>query len=228
MENAQSLGKMRNYFFETRKPGYWQNTFESAQIIETILPDLLGNHSTVEKTMLQIKGDVVKTVTEFPFEMEVAPTQNIEVTKTGSFPVYLTSYQKYWDKAPKEYKDNFEVTTHFSNDSSSKLKAGEEVTLTAEVKVKHDAQYVMINIPIPGGCSYAEKRNYFRNESHREYFKNETAIFCEFLPVGEYSFEIKLIPRYSGVYTLNPAKAELMYFPVFSGNNEMQKVKIQE
>ncbi len=224
--NAGTLGKIRNYFFESRKNGYWQNTFESAQIIETILPDLLRNHSTVEKPVLQIKGDVVKTVTEFPFEMEVAPTQNLDVTKTGNFPVYLTSYQKYWDKAPKENKGDFEITTHLGDNPSSILKAGEEVTLTAQVKVKHDAQYVMINIPVPGGCSYADKRNYFRNESHREYFKNETAIFCEYLPEGEYSFEIKLISRYAGSYTLNPAKAELMYFPVFFGNNEVQKVRI--
>jgi uncharacterized protein YfaS (alpha-2-macroglobulin family) len=217
---------MRNYLFESRKTGYWQNTFESAQIIETILPDLLRNDSTVEKPVLQIKGDVVKTVTEFPFEMEVASTQNLDVTKTGSFPVYLTSYQKYWEKAPKENKGDFEITTHFGDNSSFTLKAGQEVTLTAEVKVKHDAQYVMINIPIPGGCSYADKWNYFRSESHREYFKNETAIFCEYLPEGEYSFEVKLIPRYTGNYTLNPAKVELMYFPVFSVNNEVQKVRI--
>ena len=213
-------------FLKFGKTGYWQNTFESAQIIEIILPDLLGNHPNVVKSVLQIKGDVSKTVTEFPFEMEVASTQNLEVIKNGSFPVYLTSYQKYWDKAPKVKSDNFEITTHFTNDSSSTLKAGQEVTLTVEVKVKHDAQYVMINIPIPGGCSYADKLNNFRIESHREYFKNETAIFCEYLPEGEYLFEVKLIPRYTGNYTLNPAKAELMYFPVFSGNNEVRKVRI--
>ena len=178
------------------------------------------------KPVLQISGDVVETVTKFPFEMEIASTQNLNVTKTGSFPVYLTSYEKYWDKVPKVKSDNFEITTHFEDNSSSILKAGEEVTLTAKVKVKHDAQYIMVNIPIPGGCSYADKRNYFKNESHREYFKNETAIFCEYLPEGEYSFEVKLIPRYTGNYTLNPAKVELMYFPTFSGNNKVRKVKI--
>ena len=224
--NVNTLGKMRNYLFEGRNTGYWQNTFESAQIIETILPDLLKYDSSVEKPELQINGDVEKTVSEFPYEMKVKPTQKLNVIKTGSYPVYLTGYQKYWDKAPKENKGDFEVTTHLNDNSSSVLKAGEEVTLTAEVQVKHDAQYVMINIPIPGGCSYADKRNNFRSESHREYFKNETAIFCEYLPEGEYSFEVKLIPRYTGNYNLNPAKAELMYFPVFSGNNEVRKVRI--
>jgi hypothetical protein len=32
------------------------------------------------------------------------------------------------------------------------------------------------------------------------------------------------MPRYSGKYTLNPAKAEQMYFPVFYGREGMKKV----
>jgi hypothetical protein len=32
---------------------------------------------------------------------------------------------------------------------------------------------------------------------------------------GNYYFEIELEPRYAGNYHLNPAKAELMYFPCF-------------
>jgi hypothetical protein len=35
------------------------------------------------------------------------------------------------------------------------------------------------------------------------------------------------MPRYSGKYTLNPAKAELMYFPMFNANNELKKVTIE-
>jgi len=85
----------------------------------------------------------------------------------------------------------------------------------------------MINIPIPGGCSYADKKNNYANESHREYFKNETSIFIEKLSKGNYTFEIELIPRYSGTYTLNPAKIELMYFPTFNANNEIKKVEIK-
>lgn len=85
----------------------------------------------------------------------------------------------------------------------------------------------MINTPIPGGCSYASKRNNFLGESHREYFKNKTTIFLEYLPKGEHTYEINLTPRYSGTYTLNPSKIELMYFPTFDANNEITKVMIK-
>ncbi|MGV8090770.1 MAG: carboxypeptidase-like regulatory domain-containing protein [Mangrovibacterium sp.] len=227
-KNALILGKMRNFFLENRRTGYWRNTYESAQIIETILPDLLAGKTEPAKPELKIRGDENKTITEFPFEMKFDPAKNIRISKTGDFPVYLTGYQKYWNTDPQMTKGDFEITTSFGHDSITSLKAGKEVTLIADVKLKEDAEYVMINIPIPGGCSYADKKNNFRNESHREYFKNETAIFCEHLRKGKYSFEIRLIPRYTGNYTLNPAKVELMYFPVFRGNEGMKRIKIKK
>lgn len=226
-KNAVTLGKIRNYFFENRRTGYWRNTYESAQIIETILPDLLGGKSTLAKPELKIRGGVNKTVTEFPFEMKVDPAQNIQISKTGDFPVYLASYQTYWNNDPQVTKGDFEIAVSFDRDSITSFKAGKEVTLVADVNLKKDAEYVMINIPIPGGCSYGDKKNNFRNESHREYFKNETAVFCENLRKGKYSFEIRLIPRYTGSYSLNPAKVELMYFPVFRGNNGIKRIRIK-
>lgn len=225
-DQTETLLKIRNYFMENRKTGYWQNTFESAQIIEALLPDLLKNKSKMTKPVLTISGDINRTVSEFPFEMKINPDKEIQISKKGDFPVYLTGYQRYWNSNPSVNKNDFEIKTRFSNDSASILKAGQETTLLADVQIKKDAEYVMINIPIPGGCSYADKKNNFPKESHREYFKNETTIFCEYLSKGTYSFEIKLIPRYTGSYTLNPAKIELMYFPTFKGNNEIKRVRI--
>jgi len=216
-DNEELLGRMRNYFLENRQNGYWRNTYESAQIVETILPDLLGEKSKVSKPELKLTGDVTKTVTEFPFEMKLEPSQQVEITKTGDFPVYLTSYQRFWNSQPTFKKNDFEITTRFDNGPSVKLESGQETKLIARVTVKKDAEYVMINIPVPGGCSYGNKTNNRRIESHREYFRNETTIFCDYLPKGEYTFEIELIARYGGTYTVNPAKVELMYFPTFSG-----------
>ena len=84
----------------------------------------------------------------------------------------------------------------------------------------------MVNIPIPAGCSYGEKSQYRYPETHREYLKNETTIFCSRLKSGVYTFEIELLPRFSGVYHLNPAQAELMYFPTFNANEALKQVPI--
>ena len=225
--DGQGLNKIQNYFLENRKNGYWRNTYESAQIIETILPDLLKGQSELSKPELSIKGDINRTISEFPFEMNISPTQKIEVLKTGDFPVYFTSYQRFWDNNPTLKIEDFEISTSFDNKPITILTAGQETKLITKVTVKKDAEYVMINIPVPGGCSYADKKNNLRNESHREYFKNETTIFCDYLPKGEYTFEIELISRYSGTYTINPAKIELMYFPTFNANNEIKTIKIK-
>jgi TonB-dependent SusC/RagA subfamily outer membrane receptor len=223
-----TLVKIRNFFFERRRTGYWRNTYESAQIIETILPDLLGDKSVLVKPTLTFSGDISKSVSSFPFEIKCQPNQKLEVSKTGSFPIYLTSYQRFWNTSPSISKGDFEVTTRFEGESSATFKAGQEATLVANVVVSKDAEFVLINIPIPAGFSYADKKNNYRYESHREYFRNETSIFCERLAKGNYTFEIKLIARYTGQYSLNPAKIELMYFPTFNANNEIKLINVKK
>lgn len=225
--NQAELTKMRNYVLEKRGTGHWLNTYESAQIIETILPDLLKGKTNPEKAMLIFEGDMQDTILKFPYEHKSTDAKNIKVTKTGDFPIYFSAYQKYWDSSPKASTKDFEISTEFEDNTNGILTAGKEVTLRATVKVLHDADYVMINIPIPASCSYSDKSNSFRNEVHREYFRNETTIFCKSLSEGEYKFKVKLIPRYTGKYTLNPAKAELMYFPTFFGNNKIKKVEVK-
>jgi len=225
--SEEVLRKMRNYFLESRKRTYWRNTYESAQIIETILPDLLQSKDSLRNSKLTISGDLNQSITKFPFKMTVNPKQKITVSKSGDFPIYLGSSQTFWNPSPKMNKGDFEIRTYFENDSVNQLKAGKEVTLFVKVKIKKDAEYLMINIPIPAGCSYAEKRNNYWNESHREYFKNETTIFCQQLEKGEYTFEINLLPRFTGSYHLNPAKIEQMYYPIFNANNKIKRIVIE-
>ncbi len=220
--NDELLMKVRNYFLEVRRSGYWRNTYESAQIIETIMPGLAKSAAAPSKPMLMIDGDISKTITQFPFSMQIKPHKNIMVSCSGDFPVYFTAYQKYWNESPVVRKNDFEITTRMHNDAAATLIAGQPVSMIAEVLVKKEAQYVMIELPIPAGCTYAEKPAGHHPETHREYFRNETVIFCEHLPVGKYSFEIPLIPRYAGVYSLNPAKVSLMYFPLFRANNTIK------
>ena len=52
-------------------------------------------------------------------------------------------------------------------------------------------------------------------------------IFSDYLNKGTYRFTVSLMPRYTGYYHLNPAKAEMMYFPVFFGREGMKKVAIR-
>lgn len=97
--------------------------------------------------------------------------------------------------------------------------------MIVSVNVLKDAEYVQMEIPIPAGCNYASKNN-SDWKVYKEFYKNKVLLFAESLSKGEHQFEIELESRYSGTYTLNPAKVLLMYYPVFYGRNEMKKVTI--
>ena len=178
------LEKMRNYFFEQKSGGSWINTFESSRIIETILPDLISGEGPAKKPLLHLTGAVNKTVDEFPFETRLNAPGRLILKKTGDFPLYVSYFNRYWNPAPEVKEKDFVVHTFFENEDSSLLREGEKTKLIVKVQVLKDADYVMINIPIPAGCSYAEKNQHRGFEVHREYFRNETSIFCEKLKEG--------------------------------------------
>ncbi|UKJ06984.1 carboxypeptidase-like regulatory domain-containing protein [Solitalea lacus] len=228
--NNTLLSKIRNYFFEQRKSGQWRNTYESSLILETILPDLLQDRAEFKPTRLIIGGSKAETIEKFPYEIKLPAQASITVQKTGSLPAYITAYQQFWNKKPEKVSKDFTVDTYFELNgvTQKNLKAGVLTQLMINVEVKADADYVMIEVPIPSGCSYGEKtQSFWGTEIHREYLKNKTSIFCTKLKKGKHSFYINLVPRFSGRYNLNPAKAELMYFPVFYGRENIRQIEIK-
>jgi len=224
--SSKQLAKIRQYFLEKRKQNYWLNTYESIKIVESILPDILEEKKGKSVPTLYFEESLKDTIIDFPYNHKLAINKPLKVTKTGNAPIYFTYYQKYWDANPSETKGNFEVNTYFEN-NSKKLVAGKATKLITEITIKKDAEFVMLSIPIPGGCSYEAKKGHTIHETHREYFKNETLVFFENLPKGSYKLEVNLLPKYTGTFTQNPAKIELMYFPTFNVNNQIKSIKIE-
>jgi len=220
------LEKISLYFLEQRKDGQWRNTYESSLILETILPELIAGNKKDKPASIKINE---QTVTQFPFDKTIDSPVDLKIEKSGEMVVYFTAYQQFQNAKPQKVGKDFKVSSSLIQNGAvvTKLKAGTLIKLKVEVEVKADADYVMVEIPIPAGCSYENKvQNFWGVETHREYFKNKTSIFCTKLKQGKYTFEIDLMPRYSGSYILNPAKAEMMYFPVFYGREGIKKVVI--
>ena len=227
LSDENYLGKMRNFFFERKKLGRWQNTFETAKIIETIIPDLLvTTGKDIQKQKLVLKGAVNRSVEEFPFELTLAPHDSVAIAKSGIFPVYITSYQHYWKTDPSSDTSYFTINTSYE-DNNLMMTAGKPEKMKVSLRVIKDAQYVMVEVPIPGGSSYESKSGSFRGSCHTEFYKDHVSVFFNNLRPGNYEFDIELLPRYTGRYTLNPAKAELMYFPLFSSNNALKQIIIK-
>lgn len=230
-KNERELAKIRAYLLNERRSGHWRNTYESARVLETLLPDLLKNvagNPSMGANTLSFSGAVNFINKGFETDTTFEATKPLMVKKQGKLPVYLTAYQKIWNIAPEPVDKDFVVTTSINgHKGNALLKAGIPVEMQVEVEVKEDAAYVMIEVPIPASCSYESKTGRGAYEVHREYYRNKVSVFSDRLPKGKYVYTIKLLPRYNGTYTLNPAKAELMYFPTFYGRNGLKQVFVE-
>ncbi|MDW7691745.1 carboxypeptidase-like regulatory domain-containing protein [Flammeovirgaceae bacterium SG7u.111] len=225
-----TMRKVRSALVGMRKDGFWQNTYISSYVLESILPDLLGDTpGELPDATLTLSGAANVRLTSFPYTTELNQQGVLNIKKGGKLPVYLSVFEEFWQPNPTPVDSAFTVRSYFDllDTASTELKAGEAVKLKVEVVVKKKSEYVMIEVPIPAGCTYENKRQYYYRETHREYFRNQTSIFCQDLPADTYEFEVELLPRYSGKYTLNPVRAEQMYFPVFYGRNGLKRVVVE-
>lgn len=218
---------MQMWFLSQRRRGAW-NTYEASNIMMGILPDLTALGSTRKApATVALSGKVNERITQFPFRMELAEGDEIHVRKERGATLYLMEYTEERVTKARTASDAFRIETSFGD---SLLKAGEPVILKATVEVKQSAgaEHVMIELPIPAGCSYAEKKQFGnRIETHREYFKDRTVIFCEDMTPGTYVFQVELLPRFTGKYYVIPAQVSLMYFPVVNANTNLHQVTIK-
>lgn len=224
------LAPMQLYFISSREKGVW-NTYQSSNVLMTVLPDLLasGFKKGVSATVL-VKGKDEGAIVKFPYRVELTPKEELHVHKESGLPLYYMQYTKERVVDAKTGVDGFAISTHFGQDSVF-LEAGKPVDFFVEVEVKKDAsfEHVMMEVPIPGACSYADKRqSYSGVETHREYFKEQTNIFCEKMEAGKYKFVIRLLPRFTGRYMVNPAQVSLMYFPVVNANTSLKYVDVKK
>ncbi len=242
-----------NYLMEKRQnQGYWLNTYESIQIID-ILADYIqfsDDKKAIKNPEIVLSGSISKTINTFPYSVEFMPENTFSIQRKQNIksPLYITAYQTYQNTNPqkeeKYYKISSEfvekidrnrninkektITKNYQNDSQkTTLEAGKPVILRVEIETTKEAKYVLVEIPIPAGCGYANESEETRNNPNREYQRNKVNVFVENFGAGKRVYEIELLPRYTGVFTLNPTRVELMYFPTFFGRNTNQKVEIK-
>lgn len=207
----------------------WRNTQEVASVISTIVPDLVQKSSELDGS-LQISGALEARVNQQVLEGTFKVAAPLSLSLRSSEPYFCSFYQENWNHNPAPKGDLFSTSSHFeqAGEVVQSLKFGKAAQLIAEVAVKKEGQYVMVEIPIPAGCSYGSKTKFHPfPEIHREYFVEKVSIFCEQLPIGKHRFIIELEPRFSGRYTLNPVHVEEMYFPVLYGRNGVSTVAIK-
>lgn len=250
---SNHLIKIRQYFFERKSRSvYWRNTHESATILSTILPDIISKENDSKKNSLN-KNEKIAVSSTLKFDDKIMDTKTVsiqsfskenlpqKIQKTGLSPVFVSVSEKYFEANPvPNESEKFRIRTFFEGQDNEKtnsdsifIQTGKQIKLIVEVEILELASYVQIEVPIPASCVYAPSETNFRNriyyqtETYRENFKEKTSIFCTQMSVGKHRFEVILEPRYQGYFTLNPAKIEMMYFPIFFENTVSKKVIVE-
>ena len=228
------LVRLRTFLLGLRGGSYWGSTYEAATIMATIGPDLLVPGGQGVMAQVRLTGAPAAreagAITTFPFSLKLpVPDGPLLLHKTGGLPVYATAYQNRWNPTPEPAAKPFTVTTTLGGQAARRisLRAGQPAELLVTVNVKAEARYVLLEVPIPAGCSYGPAPTPNPLEVHRENLRHQTGIFIDYLPIGRHTFRVALQPRYRGQYTLNPARAELVYFPTKYGRTGSKQVKIQ-
>ena len=235
IENKDSLDprlpKIRSYFMEIKSNGRYLNTIDRSRMVSTILPGLVSDYGK-DLTMpeLELKGAVNEKINEYPYSNKIVQSEfELSVDKKGNGPIFINTSYENWEAFPERKDSSFSIETWFEykGEKLDSIPVGEIIEMKIRVDAKKKGNYIMIQVPIPAGCSYGNNDHMQnRMETHREYHKEKTTIYVETMNMGEHIYTIQLQSRYKGVYTLNPAKVELMYMPVFNGNNELEKISI--
>lgn len=225
------LPRIRTWFFEQRRGGHWGNTYYASRTMATLLPDLLALVKNEETNALSIQvGGETIDIEQFPYQLELDSAASIQLNKKGTQPIFVGLSRKYFNPDPLPRDSDFVIQTHWVKDGEQvqQLIAGEKYQLEVKIQVKRKSDYLMLEVPIPAGCSYASKQSRRWDEAHREYFKERVNIYFHSLQPGHYTKTIDVVPRFTGRLTINPARMEQMYFPIFYGRNAVKKVTVVE
>jgi len=224
------LQRIELYFLNKRQGTYWRNTYETIAICEILLDHWKEYGKSIEEKLeffVTENGETRKRTAPFSLELN---GKDVQLEQKGAGYSYIShSVETYIGNPEKRTSRAFAITSAFEGFSpQDTLKTGTNVDLKVSVHAKKEAEYVMLKVPIPSGLSFSEKpeANYWRNEVMRTYTRSHAYIFFQHLPKGQHTLSFKLAVRYGGVYTLNPAQIELMYFPAEYANETMKKVKV--
>ncbi len=217
---------IRRYFYEYLSINGPLNTFQTASVLNALAFYPEPERKNEDRARMIIEGATEMVIDTFPYKSTLS-TENRIVTlrNKGDMPLFLSLGSKLFIADPPKDTTDFRVTTSWSV-PDSEVKSGIPVTLTADVEFFKSAEYVVIEIPVPSGFAYNDKNGYWPGEVHREFYRDHVAIFIRHASPGSRTFEISLMPRFTGKFMMNPAKVSLMYFPVIFSNNELKKITI--
>jgi hypothetical protein len=177
--------KVRSYFLENRDKHL--NTVDRAVFLQTFVNDILEGENTEAEIVsyLMVNNRKVETK-EFPVFEEYKNDEKVTIEKKGS-PLHFSIYNYNLDRNPQLVDSLFVINSFFEDkkDTARFFKMDEQIDYWVRLKSKRKTEYVMVEIPIPAGCFYAEKSiSRAPNETYREYYDDKVVMFLRIYQRG--------------------------------------------
>lgn len=220
------LEETRNYFLTHLSKN--RNTIERAVLLQDITDDIIAKNNIKNEIRSELKINGKVLAQEFPIYMTFKNTDDIYIEKTGA-PLQISVYETSIQNPEKKVDTLFAVSSVFrkGRDTITSIKLGENFQHYGKYQVKKEAEFAMIEIPIPAGSVFINKNSSkLSYEINREYHNDKVVIFFRKLPKGTYYFNIDLQSRFAGEFNVIPTKISLMYFPDVFGFSDSEVIRI--
>jgi len=224
--DSSILAGIRKHFFneKTFGSGYYRNTFESAQVLQSMANDIAIMEKGNLQTRIKLNGKDLGN--EFPIRLKLTNNASYSLSKFGAS-AKLFVHRKMFVEKPWVDSSLFKISTHFMQDgkSVSNLKTNIEANYVVSINSLKNQEYVMVQIPIAASFNYLSKLSTF-GADEIEYHKDKVILYFRKMRAGNYVFSFSLEPRFEGKFTLLPIQVENMYSPEIKGNNLVKSVMV--
>lgn len=197
------------------------NTFSKVYLIEAWLQSLQDQKQSV--TAKIVINDTL-TIDKFPYKYTTTDA-NVNIQHTGS-EVWTSLVRDVYLPNPAKRDSLFDVRTQFlvKGKKVEKLSVGTDAVIELKVMSFRTAKNVMLEVPIPSGCTYNGKKTPRGAISHIEYYKHKAIYYIENMRPGEFTIKLPVRVNFSGDFSLPPSNISLMYYPFKSGNNTKKRI----
>lgn len=225
--SASELRDILAYILSQNSYNGWGNTLLIADVLSTLAGDIdMDKYKQRLQTTLLVDGIPMPLPDDTTFTQPAG--KRIEVKQTGSGLSYFTAYQEWFERDPSPIDSIFQIETKFIGTTDNLLEAGKPVKLEVTVICKKQAEYLMLEIPIPSSCSYTGTgTSGYWNGSYRENFRQKSCYYLRTMSPGTHNFYVELLPRYTGKFILNAVRIEDMYHPMLVGQTAVGSVEVR-
>ena len=243
-DSVFAISALSDYFAKVEKHG--QNDFFASIRFdgkELAGAKLDGKQNTKISATAEMKDLIGKPDTAIRFE------------KNGTGVMYCTSVLNYMPSGKISAKSQGMtilrkiVPLSMEKNAGGSFKAGNIYKVTVSVITPVNRSYIVVNEPIPAGFSavntafvtespvlanimeslkrQSKNLNGYATFNHEEFYNDKVLIFADTLSKGEHTYTYLLRAVNPGVYSVNPSKAFMMYYPEVFANTDSGEITIK-